>query len=113
VCAVSGTVLVVILALGFVLSTVLLILAGVLEGSWLPWINIGAIIFLPIVAIMFDTCGSGGSTYGYDEKKAAWIHFGSCFGGLIFGSMAALPLVLLHVGTISLITRALRRRNSE
>lgn len=100
--ALGGFALICVLGFCFCLSTVLLILAGVLEGSWLPFLNIGAIIFLPVVAIMFDTCGSGGESYGYDEKRAAWIHFGGCFGGLIFGSMIGLPAVLAHSGVISL-----------
>lgn len=101
--ALSGVALLLLLGLGFCSSLILLILAGVLENSWLPFLNLGAIIFLPIVAIMFDTCGSAGEdSYGYDEKKAAWTHFGGCFGGLIFGSMVGLPAVLAHSGVISL-----------
>ena len=58
----------------------------------------GAVVFLPVVAILQDSMGR--SSGGYDDRKMVWKNFGACFGGVVLASMLGLPLILLHAGVI-------------
>jgi hypothetical protein len=92
------------LFLSLSLSFVLLIIAGTVpNGSWVPMINIIAVVFMPIFILLADTMGAGGETvlHNYDENKVAWNNFGYCFLGLVAASMLGLPLILLHATIIN------------
>jgi hypothetical protein len=79
----------------------MLLVAGIVDGSWLPFINLGAIVLVPIAVIVADVMGAGGASIGvYEESKQAWANFGGCLFGAILASLCGLPLVLLHNGTL-------------
>lgn len=88
------------------ISFILLVVAGALpSGSWLPMINVIACVFIPIGIVLADSVSSGSSAFtSYDETKAAWNNFGSCFFGTVLASFVGLPCVLLHAGAVD--TRA-------
>jgi hypothetical protein len=82
-------------------SFILLIVAGAVGHNWLPMINLGAVVLVPISVILSDTFGGSAFAASYDEGRAAWANFGSCFFGTLLVSLFGLPLVLYHVGSVS------------
>jgi hypothetical protein len=73
------------------------------------FINMGAIVLIPIAVIFADTFGAPSLYSTYDESKAAWANFGACFFGLVLCSLFGLPLVLLHKGAISGVRPSLKQ----
>lgn len=47
-------------------------------GSWVPMVNLGAVVFMPAIVIIGDSLG-GGDAYSFDEIRQAWRNMGSCF----------------------------------
>ena len=90
----------IVLGVCLTISFGLLIAAGVIpnDNSWLPMINLGAIVLVPMCIIISDTFGRSDS---YDEGKQAWANFGACSLGVILASLLGLPVVLLKINDLS------------
>lgn len=76
----------IVLGVSLCISLIFLIVAGAVYGSWIPFINLAAVVFMPAVVIIADSMGSD-SSYDYQEVRQAWRNMGSCF--MVRGRMAA------------------------
>jgi O-antigen/teichoic acid export membrane protein len=92
----------IILILSLCVSFSLLIVAGVVGNSWLPMLNLAAVVLVPIAVILSEVI-AGGSSTDYDEVKQAWSNLGTCFFAVILISMVGLPLVLLHTNQLPML----------
>ena len=64
-------------------------------------VNLIAVLLVPVAVILSDTLGGGSPFVEYNEGRAAWANFGTCFFGVILASLFGLPLILYHVGSLS------------
>ena len=69
--------------------------------SIVAMVNLIAVLLVPVAVILTDTIGGGSAFSDYDEGRAAWVNFGTCFFGVILASLFGLPLILYHVGNIT------------
>lgn len=79
----------IILGVALSVSFILLLVAGIVDKNWLPMINLGAIVLVPMAVLISDVMGGGaGMNAGvYDESRQAWINFGGAFFGIILASL--------------------------
>ena len=64
-------------------------------------VNLIAVLLVPVAVILTDTIGGGSPFAEYNEGRAAWVNFGTCFFGVILTSLFGLPLILYHVQKLS------------
>jgi hypothetical protein len=85
------------------LSFLFLVLAAAIYKDYYPFLNIAFVVLVPVAVIIGDSlAGGGGGGYGvYSESGSAWANMGHCFFGTVLISMFGLPLVLLHIGTVT------------
>ena len=103
-CALPSSAGLFVLAATMGLSFLLLILSGTIGGSWVPMINLIAVFFLPVYAVLSGQLADDGATSSatfFDEGKSIWRNFGACALGTVLVSMLGLPLILLHAGTLT------------
>ena len=60
-------------------------------------VNLIAVLLVPVAVILTDTIGGGSPFAEYNEGRAAWVNFGTCFFGVILTSLFGLPLILYHI----------------
>jgi hypothetical protein len=83
------------------LSFLFLVLAAAIYRDYYPFLNIIFVVFVPIAVIVGDSLAGGSGGGIYSESSSAWANMGHCFLGTVLISMFGLPLVLLHIGSVT------------